>query len=403
MNQDLSSTLPSASSSMQADTEKLKKALRTALLAQLQGLPFHAYEHCLKELLLALGYAEVKLLGRTEWRQFTRHGGLDIEVNANTGVTDTQVLAQVKQYARPVSRRFVDELRGTMLRLGAEQGLIITLSTFSRVARQSANRDLLAQVRLIDGEELLDLLLTHRIGVRQEEGADGSVDHVDEDYFTKLRQTYPSHSKKKSAQPSEAAAPHRQPSTNLTGSLNAQGCQHGGHMLWRTHVLGGLSSLWLLEVLPHSLLPDRIAVLAVGAAFGALLPDLDASQSKIKHLGALGVQPFAPVSEAAHRLFGHRGFLHSLAGLLLLAALALPVALFVGFPPYLALLLGYGSHLVLDACTKSGIPLWPASKGRFHLLPLRLRLVTGSHAEEIVFVLLASVALLLLLQQFPHS
>jgi hypothetical protein len=68
----------------------------------------------------------------------------------------------------------------------------------------------------------------------------------------------------------------------------------------------------------------------------------------------------------------------------------------------LALTLGYGSHLAADACTRSGIPFLyfhvSRNKRRYHLLPPRLRFVTGSDAEAALLPLLGLLILLLLLR-----
>lgn len=85
-------------------------------------------------------------------------------------------------------------------------------------------------------------------------------------------------------------------------------------MLWRTHTLVGISSLWLLAPLPNVLTTETIGPLAVLATLGALLPDLDAQQSKIRSLEVRGLRPFVPLSLLANRAFGHRGLLHSLPG-----------------------------------------------------------------------------------------
>src|SRR5690348_665061 len=125
-------------------------------------------------------------------------------------------------------------------------------------------------------------------------------------------------------------------------------------MRWHTHVLFGISTLWLLSPLPQSPSID-FGVLSACAAFGALLPDLDASESKIKHLRIGDMELFALPAQVLHQTLGHRGFLHSLWGLTTLAVLALPIAWFWDWRPWVALTLGYASHLAADACTKSGI------------------------------------------------
>ena len=60
-------------------------------------------------------------------------------------------------------------------------------------------------------------------------------------------------------------------------------------------------------------------------------------------------------------------------------------------------MLGYASHLLGDASTRSGIPLLYPLPERYHVLPRRWRFVTGSLAEEALFpFLVMAVAVLLL-------
>ena len=149
----------------------------------------------------------------------------------------------------------------------------------------------------------------------------------------------------------------------------------------------------------------------IGAAFlaalGSLLPDLDASESKVKHLRLpLGrrrrnsIKPFGVVSDTAHVIFGHRGLLHSLVAVLLLTGALVIVQLVVGGSDqlYLALLLGYTSHLLIDSFTKSGTQLlYPLSTTiRFlpHPIAVRTRsIVDYLIAGAIVFVLLAWIGI----------
>lgn len=168
-------------------------------------------------------------------------------------------------------------------------------------------------------------------------------------------------------------------------------------MMGSTHIIVGMSSLWLLAVVPHALTPDTIGPLMACAAFGALLPDLDATSSTIRSLSVARIQPFVPLSVLLSRALGHRGATHSLLGLFVAAVLLLPVAFFWGWLFWLALLLGYGSHLAADACTKSGIPLMHPRRKRYHLLPLPYRLTTGSFAEETLTPLIALLVFILLL------
>ncbi len=175
-------------------------------------------------------------------------------------------------------------------------------------------------------------------------------------------------------------------------------------MMWRTHALFGITSLWLLSPVPGLLTSHTVGPLCAFAAFGALLPDLDAEESKVKSLSWRGIRPFAPLAQIVHRTWGHRGLLHSPLGLCLAAMGALLLALFGYGLPALALWLGYGSHLAADACTKTGIPGWPnRPERRLYLLPLGWRFVTGSTAEEMLLPLLGAAVLALLLSHYPPA
>ena len=363
--------------------------LQQQLQEELQSLSFHAFEHCIEKLLTAMGYRSVDLLSRTHLRQFTRHGGLDMQAHSRLGVTDTSVILQLKQYTRPVSRRFVDELRGTMLRLGAGQGLIITTSTFSKVARRVAAENRLVPVRLIDGEELIELLCQHAIGTAK---TGKNKWRLDRQFFKKLRKRYP----KSTSQSAKASSFQKGARQSIAPSNPSPTNNPRNPMLWRTHVLAGIGSLWLLQSLPGVITKENLPLLISLSALGALLPDLDAVESKVKHLEVGGVQPFAPLSTLMHQAFGHRGRLHSLLGLGVVTAISVPLGFWLGWQAPLALCLGYASHLLLDACTRTGIPLIRPQE-RFYLLPKRLRFITGSLAEDALLPLLAIAVVVLLL------
>ena len=171
-------------------------------------------------------------------------------------------------------------------------------------------------------------------------------------------------------------------------------------MTWPTYTLFGISVLWILAPLPPELLNTDFGVLAAAAAFGALLPDLDASESKVKHLEIPNTQikPFMLPALIVSRSEPNRGLLHSFAGLGMKALFVVPAVFWVGWAPVTALLLGYFRHLIVDAATKSGVwLLYPNSK-RFHWLPPAWRFTTGSVAEDALLIPLALCAAGILLQ-----
>ena len=169
--------------------------LRQRLLA----LEYPAFARCLCVLLEAFGYEEARPAGRQEWKGYNRPGGggYDLEAVLPGGLAPRLAVAQIKQFdGLNVHQRSVDELRGACLRRGGAEAVLITTSAFSQVvlkraAELGASGTLVAPVRLIDGKELLGLLIRHRLGVREidvRERAHGGAYRleIDEAFFQKM-------------------------------------------------------------------------------------------------------------------------------------------------------------------------------------------------------------------------
>jgi restriction endonuclease Mrr len=167
--------------------KQAENELRGRLRERLLGISYPAFGRCVQRLLTAMGYSGV-LVEREHFRGRNSSGGWDLEATARTGVTTAWLIAQVKQYREPVQKRYVDELRGTMLRADARHGLLITTSGFSPAARQAAAAGRIAPIRLVDGPELLNLLIRHKVGVR--ENASGTLE-TNEAFFDRLTRRFP--------------------------------------------------------------------------------------------------------------------------------------------------------------------------------------------------------------------
>lgn len=143
--------------------------LRQEMRQTLLELPYRAFLQVVLHLLQTQGYSSVRPAGRSLWKGHNCAGGWDAEARVSDGpFGPRRCLVQAKQFgALSVHQRNVDELRGTCLRAGAQQGLLITLSAFSPVAKQAADAVTALPIHLMDGETLLTLLMDNRLGVMQ--------------------------------------------------------------------------------------------------------------------------------------------------------------------------------------------------------------------------------------------
>lgn len=149
-------------------------------------------------------------------------------------------------------------------------------------------------------------------------------------------------------------------------------------MMGSTHALAGLIAGYAIGVQAGRPLWPDTAVLGAACALGAILPDIDHPNSLIrKRTGVLGT--------LAGWWMTHRGITHTVPGAVavgVVAALLLPELI------ALAVFIGYCSHLLLDACTRAGVPLaWPFTWQTVRLLPRPLQVRTGTWREQ-GFVLL---------------
>jgi restriction system protein len=143
--------------------EDLNRRTREELRGRLHTMPADRFEALIGELLIALGFDE----STVEVTSYRGDGGIDVRgVLHAGGITEFSAAVQVKRWKTNVRAPIVRELRGSLT--VHEQGIVITTSGFSKGARQEAEETGKARISLIDGEQLLELLIEHGIGVTQE-------------------------------------------------------------------------------------------------------------------------------------------------------------------------------------------------------------------------------------------
>jgi len=138
--------------------EQHNRDTRKKLHRELQKMPPDAFEDLIGRLLAEIGFEEVQVTGRQG------DGGIDVRGTLVVGeVIRTRMAVQVKRWKNNVQAPTVQQVRGS---LGAhEQGLIITTSDFSSGARTEAERPDAVPVALMNGEQLISLLVENEIGV----------------------------------------------------------------------------------------------------------------------------------------------------------------------------------------------------------------------------------------------
>lgn len=156
------------------------------------------------------------------------------------------------------------------------------------------------------------------------------------------------------------------------------------------HLLFALASTILakkMELSPELAQGDWWHVIA-GGLLTSLLPDIDHPQS------LLG-QRLRWLSLPIARVFGHRGFTHSLLAIFgavgLFCLKLAPDGLFIPLDALHGMIIGYLSHIVADMLTPAGVPLlWPC-RWRFRL-PI-LNSGKGNQMERILCLAILVFAL----------
>lgn len=138
--------------------DQVRKSLRNRLLAMEPG----EFEELISRLLAEMGFEMVEVT------KFSGDGGIDVRGILVVGdVVRIKMALQVKKWKlkNNVSAPVVQQVRGS---LGAhEQGVIITTSDFTSKAIKEANQPDKTPISLMNGEQLVMLLMEYGIGVRR--------------------------------------------------------------------------------------------------------------------------------------------------------------------------------------------------------------------------------------------
>lgn len=141
------------------DIEQHNRRVRVEALKRLKAMDATEFEHFVSELLAKVGFEELNVTPPS------KDGGIDVRGVLVVGeVIRTKMAVQVKKWGKGnVQAPHVQQVRGS---LGAhEQGLIITTSNFSKGAKEEATRPDAVPVALMNGEQLVALMVQHEVMV----------------------------------------------------------------------------------------------------------------------------------------------------------------------------------------------------------------------------------------------
>lgn len=161
--------------------ETFNTQVRKELREYLKTINPYRFEQLTGDLLEAMGYEDVKVT------KASGDYGVDVVATVKFGITTITEVVQVKRRQDTITRPILDMLRGSLPFYKALRGSIITLGTFSPGCISAALFAGAAPITLIDGEELLDLLIKYAIGIKKRPI---ELYEIDEEYLQNASQPH---------------------------------------------------------------------------------------------------------------------------------------------------------------------------------------------------------------------
>lgn len=163
---------------LESSYQSLRRDLGQELLSRVKGCSPRFFEKLVVDLLVAMGYGGSRIdAGQAVGR--SGDGGVDGIIKEDKLGLDA-VYLQAKRWEGTVGRPTVQEFAGSLDGYRARKGVLITTSGFSKEAKDYVDK-IEKKIVLIDGEQLVQLMIDHGVGVG--EAATYTVKKVDLDYF----------------------------------------------------------------------------------------------------------------------------------------------------------------------------------------------------------------------------
>jgi hypothetical protein len=171
----LKSTAPTG---IEQQIEAIRKQVRQELRSYLKKMDPKKFEHLIRTLLEEMGFEE------TETAPIGADKGVDVRgVLKVENLSTVRVAIQAKRWISNVGSVVFQNLRGALKFTDAEQGIVITPSDFTTSAIQEAQAPGKFPISLVNGEQLVDLLIQYQVGIKQTQYI---VPEIDQEYWTEI-------------------------------------------------------------------------------------------------------------------------------------------------------------------------------------------------------------------------
>ena len=161
---------------------EINAALKSEVLTRVRASEPKVFEKLIIELLLAMGYGASG--GGTHVGKPNDEGIDGIISEDALGLDQVYLQAKRFQEANNVGIKDVQAFIGALVGRGAQKGVLITTSKFSKQALEFSAKGVQHRLILVDGERLSELMLRYNVGIRVERSIE--IKRIDDDFFFEL-------------------------------------------------------------------------------------------------------------------------------------------------------------------------------------------------------------------------
>lgn len=145
---------------------------------ELDNLTGHEFEHFCSTFLEQIGYSDLVVTKKSG------DGGLDGYGNFKMGIVHLKSAFQAKRWkSNPVGSQDIDQFRGA-IQGTFEHGIFLTTSKFSKQAKDISVKHGAVSIHLIDGDEIVNTLISHGLGIKREPVF---TYEIDEEFFKQVK------------------------------------------------------------------------------------------------------------------------------------------------------------------------------------------------------------------------